>query len=67
MTSCNTCQNLESTIEGQKEFKHIKNTCTKHKVDVKLTSKLFKDRIRPCVECRGKDFKFKEVVNLGKL
>ena len=54
--NCNDCINLESVIEGLKDSKHIKHTCTRYKIEVKLTSKSFKDYVVPCKSCKGKDY-----------
>ena len=57
MQTCNECKNLSSVVEGKGEAKHIKVSCTKHKIDVRLTSKIVKDYIIPCNTCNGKDYK----------
>ena len=67
MGNCNACKNLESIVEGKNELKRIKHICMIHKVEVKITSKAFKDYIKPCIKCNSKDFELKGVVNLGKL
>jgi len=67
MVKCNGCANLESVIDGVGELTHIKHNCKKHKAELKLTSKMFKDNILPCGECNGKDYIKKEGINLGKL
>ena len=63
MVKCNECKSLNFIIEN----KCVKYTCTKHKVEVKITSKMFKDSINPCSQCSGKDYIKKEGLNLGKL
>ena len=67
MKSCVECINLLSVVEGSKNTKHIKHTCTKHKIEVKLTSKSYKDYIVPCKECKGKDYIKKAGVTIEKL
>ena len=67
MVNCNDCKHLVSSIHGQLEDRYIKHNCKKHNIELKTTSKIFKDRIIPCVKCNGKDFDLKEGVILGEL
>jgi len=67
MVSCTKCKNMESVVIGKGELKNIKFNCTKHKTELKITSKIFKDSVRPCWACNGKDFDLIGDVNLGKL
>lgn len=65
MVNCNDCEYLVSTIHGKLEDRYIKHNCKKYNIELKTTSKIFKDRIIPCIKCNDNDFELKDGVNHG--